>query len=136
MFDEEYIYEITKASLSEIRDFVKYDICNLVYFNDDMSYAIVLLSSCIDEENSSRFQDKLISLTKKTHDNLFSLLAEERQAIIFSCPNAQNSKEDSYEPSFENIRNEVYIPLMNIDATELIGCLYLGSYDSDNVFKH
>ena len=134
--DEEHIYEIVREFLNEIRDFVKYDICNLIYVYSDMNYATVLLSCCKDEENNSRFQDKLIDLTKKPHSNLFKLATEEKKAIIFSHSNIQNSKADLYEPFIEDIKNEVYIPFLNRDATALIGCLYLGCYDPDNVFKH
>lgn len=136
MLDEEHIYEIMREFLNEIKDFVKYDICKLIYIYDDMNYATVFLSSCEDEENNCRFQNKLIDLTKETHDNLFKLMVEEKQAIIFSYPNAKNSKEDPYEPFIKDIRNEVYIPFLNRDATALTGCLYLGCYDPDNIFKH
>lgn len=136
MLDEEHIYEIMRVFLNEIRDFVNYDICNLSYVYDDMSYATVLLSCCKDEENNSRFQDKLVDLTRQTHKNLIKLMAEEKQAVIFSYSNAKNSKEDKYEPFIDNIKNEAYIPFFNVNATTLMGCLYLGSYDPDNVFKH
>ena len=136
IFDEERIDEIMRVFLNEIRDFIKYDICNLTYIYDDMSYTTILLSSCKDEENNKKFQNKLVDLTKKTSDNVYKLMVEEKQVVIISYPGAKNSKKDPYESFIEDIKNEVYIPLLNGNESSLIGCLYLGSYDPNNVFKH
>lgn len=134
-FYEEQIDEIMNELLNGIRGYVKYDVCNLVYIYDDLSYATIILSSCEDEKIDSKFENKLIDLKKKG-DNLFKLMAKEKQAIILSHSDAKNREEDKYEPFIEDIKNEVYIPFLNGNEHVLIGCLYLGSYDPNNLFKH
>lgn len=116
---------------------LKYDIAKIIMFNDDKSHIIIKLNVNKDEKNLTQGEDKLINICEDTSKNLFKLLLQEKQVIIYSYADADCMEENPYEPFVENIKNEVYIPFLDFNMIDenVVGCLYLGSYDTDKFVK-
>jgi len=131
-FDEDI-----KILAGDIMALLKYDIAKIIMFNDDKSHIIIKSNIYKDETNLIQDEEKQINICKDSSKSLFKLLAKEKQAIISSYSSVNCYNENQYEPFIENIKNEIYFPFIdpNMIDEDIIGCLYLGSYDGNDFVK-
>lgn len=128
-FDEDL-----KLFVNNVMNLIKYDTAKIIMFNYDKSHILTKFSIYKDEKNFTQAEGELINIDKDSTKNVFKLLLEKKEAIICSFLDCDYYGNNNYKPFVENIKNEMYVPLFDNCGIDInvIGCLYLGSYDAYN----
>lgn len=123
-FDESLTEQIT-----ELAAMFNCNICRIFLFDDDEQFAKVKSSYIKNNESLDNYKDS-VYLKDSTTNSLFYLLLKEHKIIAYK-KGEDSYNNEQYSPYIDNIEEEVYIPIFSqaITHDEIIGCLYLGTFN-------
>lgn len=125
---EQYLHKCGYKLLSQL----DFDIAKLIEFNNKKDYALITKKQLKNNISYEKNFFNSINLSKKSNCIINSVV-DKKEIVVFSDIDTN----DSFIPLIKNIKIEIYIPLfLDTNRSEnIIGCIYLGSFDNNEMFN-